>query len=204
MIKKQQKWIALAVALTFMWLLQVSAMPLPAAGTAVTAASDGLGTDHYEAVGQKPAPVKKKSILPWILIGAGVLTVTALVLFLFVLKGYDITGVWFVHIDYYDDDDIYIMPTTFSGDKKSGTTRESRWGGAGTYTVDGKNVSFTITWSNANRGTYTGTFTDKDTMSGTFTELGEWDGTWTATRNAAAIGNEPIAKEARSTQGGGK
>jgi hypothetical protein len=185
MIKKQQKWIALAVTVAFMWLLQVSAMPLPATETAVAAADQG--TDHYEAVGQKAAPAKKKSILPFILIGAGALTVTALVLVLFVLKGYDITGTWQSDWHYNELDYDYDIALIFTGKKKSGTMTETHWGGPGTYAVDGKNVSFTITWANGNTGHFTGTFTDKDTMSGTFYEtLWPNTGSWTARRGAAA------------------
>ena len=96
MIKKQQKWIALFVAVTFIWLLQVSTMPLAAAGTTekVSSASSEQGPDFVEAVGQKYVPAPKKSILPYILIGVGVIAVAA-VLFLVVLKTkYDITGSW--------------------------------------------------------------------------------------------------------------
>jgi hypothetical protein len=87
MIKKQQKWIALLVTLTFMWLLQVSTMPMAAANAPEQIGSAGAeqGPDYVEAVGHKVAPAKKKSILPIILIGVGVVAVAA-VLFLVVLK----------------------------------------------------------------------------------------------------------------------
>ncbi|MCX6555679.1 MAG: hypothetical protein NTZ12_11820, partial [Candidatus Aminicenantes bacterium] len=96
MIKKQQKWIALFVALTFMWLLQVSAMPVAAAGTSEQAgvASAEQGPNFYDAAKPKPAPAPKKSILPYVLIGVGVAAV-AVVLILVVFKtNYDITGTW--------------------------------------------------------------------------------------------------------------
>lgn len=46
MIKKQKKWIVLFVVLTFMWLLQVSAMPLAAAAT----------SEHVDSANAEPAP----------------------------------------------------------------------------------------------------------------------------------------------------
>ena len=94
MIKKQQKWIAVLVTLAFMWLLQVSTMPLAAASTVeqISSANAEQGPDFVEAVGYKAAPAAKKSILPIVLIGLGVVAVAA-VLFLVVLKTkYDIIG----------------------------------------------------------------------------------------------------------------
>jgi hypothetical protein len=66
MIKKQQKWIALLVVFTFMWLLQVSTMPLAAAGTAeqVSSANSEQGPrfiEEREAAGTMPR--KKASCL---------------------------------------------------------------------------------------------------------------------------------------------
>lgn len=204
MIKKQQKWIAWIVVLTFMWLLQVSAMPLPAAGTTGNTVSAGQGPDYYEAVGPKAEPAKKKSILPWILIGVGVLTVTAVVLFLFVFNGYDITGIWQGHTHYNEHDSDYDFPFTFTGKKKSGAVVEGEWGGTGTYTVNGKNVTFTILWDNTNTGHFTGTFTDKDTISGTFYEtLWPNTGTWTATRGGAVI-SKPDRKSPMAHCGAGR
>jgi hypothetical protein len=74
MIKKQQKWIALMVVVTFIWLLQVSTLPLAAANAAerVSAANTEQGPDFVEAVGHSASPAKKKSILP--LYHPGVLT----------------------------------------------------------------------------------------------------------------------------------
>ncbi|MBN2399505.1 MAG: hypothetical protein JXI33_04105 [Candidatus Aminicenantes bacterium] len=122
MIKKQQRWIALLVTLTFIWLLQVSKLPLNAAGNSeqVRAAHAEQEPDYFEAIAQKTAPAKKKSILPWILIGVGVLGVTAAVLFLVVLKkDYDITGAWNFVFTTGGGSVSYVK--TFSGTKKSGT-----------------------------------------------------------------------------------
>jgi hypothetical protein len=190
MIKKQQKWIALLVTLTFMWLLQVSTMPVAAAGTAeqVGSANADQGPDFVEAVGHKVAPVKKKSILPIVLIGVGVVAVAA-VLFLVVLKTtYDIRGTWTVKANW---SDIPRNPFTvvFTGSSKdTGTFKEiGIWNG--TYMVDGKNVTWIYTDYPEEKVTYTGKFTDKDSITGTMTEaFAPFSGTFTATRAASATG----------------
>ena len=66
---------------------------------------------------------------------------------------------------------------TFIGDKKSGTFSTSD-GYNGTYTVDGKSVSWLF---NASVTRYVGTATDDNTMSGTMTSA-YLNGTWSATR----------------------
>jgi hypothetical protein len=198
MIKKQQKWIALLVVCTFMWLMQVSTMPVAAAGTTeqISSASAEQGPDYYEAVSQKAAPAKKKSMLPIILIGVGALTVTAVVLFLFVLKGYDITGTWTVYYTWQGDpeDDFSI---TFSGDKKSGTFTYLESGSTdhGTYVVDGKNVEWTFSGGTK----YTGAFSDKKNMSGVM----NWPGTWRAIKiSSAASTNSPLTSGTKKTMNG--
>ncbi len=178
MINKQKKWIALLVVCTFVWLLQVSAMPLPAAETAMTAASSEQGTDYYEAIGQKAAPAKKKSILPFVLIGLGLVTVTAVVLFM-VMKGYDITGSWTIDFTWQSGYSDY-TEVTFTGSKKSGTFYSSLSGSSGTYAVDGKDVS----WTYESGTKYTGKFTGKKSMSGTMLSYEGSTGTWTATKDA--------------------
>ncbi len=183
MIKKQQKWIALLVVCTFLWLMQVSTMPMAAAGTSgqTGVASTEQGPNYYESVSNKAAPAKKKSMLPIILIGVGLLTVTAVVLFLVVLKNYDIIGTW--NCNFTGTQGITNFQIVFSGNKKSGTWTLIGWTDTGTYTVDGKKVTFQF---NSDPWIFTGEFTDKDIMSGNHT----WpalaiNGTWTATRIAA-------------------
>jgi hypothetical protein len=188
MIKKQQKWIALFVTLTFVWLLQVSTMPLTAAGKTetVSSASTEQRPDYVEAVGQKAAPTPKKNILPVVLIGVGVVALAA-VLFLVVLKTkYDITGSW----QYYFKWDLSgavqhgPYPLTFSGSQSSGQLSflDPAIAMTGTYTADNKNVSFTIS-SSGKPWSHTGSFENKDKMSGTFTyPSGTGNGTWYATR----------------------
>ncbi len=202
MIKKQQKWIALLVVCTFLWLMQVSTMPMAAAGTSgqTGVASAEQGPDYYEAIGQKAAPAKKKSILPLILIGVGVVAITA-VLFLVVFKtNYDITGSWHIILtgtgggapskDY--------DPCTFTGDKKTGTFQiETYYDGMGTYSVDGKTVTLRNTHANYPGWVWTGEFTDKTHISGTSTWQ-TWTWSWTATKNATAATVNPDVKETQS------
>ncbi len=188
MIKKQQKWIALLVVCTFLWLMQLSTMPMAASGQTGVASAE-QGPDYYESVSQKAATTKKKSILPIILIGVGLLTVTAVVLFLVVLNKYDITGSWQMTYTWQGGSPGTVT-LTFTGNKKSGTFVAPD--NSGTYTVDGKNVTFTFS---AHGSVYTGTFTDKKSMSGTMASGGgTLSGIWTAIKGADATSfNAPMA-----------
>jgi hypothetical protein len=200
MLKKQQKWIALVVACTFMWLLQVSATPLTAAGSTAqaSAASAEQGPDYVEAISHKAAPAKKKSILPLVLIGVGAIAVTAAVLFLVVLKSYDITGNWTISwrwtVGSTASDTVAF---TFTGTKKSGTVSVG-YGDTGTYTVDGKNATWTLS-SYDPQFVWTGKFDGKDKMSGTMVLPSEGEsGTWTATRSGTTASLPGPAQAAKS------
>jgi hypothetical protein len=178
--KKQQKWIALLVICTFVWLMQASAMPVAAAGTTEQFSSAGTeqGPGFLESAGQKAAPAKKKSILPYIIVGAGVLAVTAAVLFLFVPNKYDITGTWNFTFTYRSTNSTFSI--TFAGDRKSGSFSCSvNPTLSGTYAVDGKKV--TLISTQIPSFPFSGQFSDKNTMNGTMTE-GSVSYTWTATR----------------------
>jgi hypothetical protein len=182
MIKKQQKWIALFVAVTFMWLLQVSTTPLAAANAPeqVSSASAEQGPDYYEAVGYKAAPAKKKSIVPIILIGVGVVAVAAVLILVVFKSKYDIRGTWTLIMQWAGK-----TPTShtneFIGEKKIGDVNlvlggaSAKWG---EYTVDGKSVAFWILAT-----TYTGAFSDKTHMSGTISS-GADTGTWSAVKTS--------------------
>ena len=185
MIKKQQKRIAWFVVLAFMWLLQVSTMPLAAATTSehVSAANAEQTPSFVERVKASGSPAKGKSILPYVLIGAGVIAVAAILVLVVFKTQYDIVGTWTIHIIYDDEGNPWDAITVFSGDKKSGTTRDD-YGDTGTYTVHGNNVTFTLIWSDTIM-TFTGEFDGKDEMSGSFDEASKWTGTWTAVRGAA-------------------
>ncbi|MBN2399328.1 MAG: hypothetical protein JXI33_03205 [Candidatus Aminicenantes bacterium] len=184
MIKRHERWIALLVVCTFVWLLQVSTMPAAAAGTTgqVSSASVEQGPDYYEAMGETAAPAKKKSILPVILIGVGVLAVTAVVLFLFVLNKYDIVGTWFITYTMFKG--TYAYEAVFSGSKKSGTlTLAGTLNGA--YSVDGKKVIFYVEISDQ-KYEFIGEFSSKKHMSGQFNFywnhilIPDWGGTFSA------------------------
>lgn len=180
MNKKQQKWIAWLVIGTFVWLLQVSTMPVAAAGTTEQVSSVGSeqGPDYYEAIGQKAAPAKKKSILPYVLIGVGVVAVTAVVLFLVLKSSYDITGTWNFTFTYGGANSTYVI--TFTGDKKSGSFSCSvNPNLSGIYEVDVEKVNLILTVNPSKP--FSGQFSDKNTMNGTMIE-GANTYTWTATR----------------------
>jgi len=166
MIRKQQKWIALFVTLTFIWLLQISATPLTAADTRekVSSANAGPGPDYYEASGQKAAPAKKKCILPYVLIGVGVVALAA-VLYFFVLKtNYDITGTWTMNY-LMPELPLITYPIILTGDKKTGNAVMNTT--AGTYTVDGKNVTIN-TYQNTLKYEFIGEFKSKVRIEGDF------------------------------------
>ncbi len=185
MIDKQKKWVAILVTVTFIWLLQVSAQPVSAAGGVeqIGAANAEPESGFSEAAGQKAAPPKGKSFLPYVLIGVGVVAVTA-VLILFVFKTtYDIVGTWtFVYTGPYDA----TLRYAFVGDKKSGIWSTVAGGNdGGTYTVDGKNVTMTVTGMPSVQ--LSGQFTGKNEMTGSWVQNGS---TWnfTATRDQTAAG----------------
>jgi hypothetical protein len=190
MIKKQQKWIAIFVVCAFAWMMHVAALPVAAAETTAPAVQTGSeqGPNFIEGEGSAAPKAGGRSVLPWILIGVGVITVTALVFILFALNKYDITGTWNFHlVSITYPGDTFDWQLTFTGTKKSGTFIDDD-GYTGTYSVDGKTV--TSIRYNGDDISFTGEFTAKDTMSGTYT-WAEWSevGTWTATRlgGAAAI-----------------
>jgi hypothetical protein len=194
MIKKQQKWIALLVTLTFVWLLQVSTMPLAAASTTeqIGSANAEQSPRFIEEEGDGGYQAKKKSIMPIILIGVGVVAVAA-VLFLVVLKTkYDITGEWkYSWKNTGDTNWKYAnQAIVFTGDKKTGTL--AYLGYTGTYAVDGKNVSIQFVYGTNSSVTNTGVFSSKDKISGTWkvdqntTTTGDWEAVRAGTTAQAA------------------
>ncbi len=89
-------------------------------------------------------------------------------------KKFDIQGTWKVYTE------LFALPAytiTFTGSKTSGIFSLNGEKG-GTYTVNGKN----ITWIYTNGTTYTGTSTDDNKMSGTIKRNADKTGTWTAVR----------------------
>jgi hypothetical protein len=201
MIKKQQKWIALLVTLTFAWLLQVSTMPVAAATAPerISSANAEQAPGYIEQEGDSSYMAKKKSILPIILIGVGVVAVAA-VLFLVVLKTkYDILGTWNETNTIYSPKPVNI---TFSGTKNSGTLTMAEYIDTGTYTADGKTVHFEYKAAGYNYNwIFDGTFETKDKMSGTVkytvNAVVTNNGTWSATRVATTTetGKFPMADQ---------
>ena len=197
MIKKQQKRIALLVVFTFMWLLQVSTMPLAASNAPeqISSANTEQAPRFIEEEEDGGYRAKKSSALPIILIGVGVAALAA-VLFLVVLKTkYDIVGVWIVNYTW-DTGGSGSTTITFSGDKKSGTFTTASYNG--TYSVDGKNAQ----WTYSSGTKYTGTFKDKQNMSGTMLSYSGDPGTWTASKTSTASFNAPLAKSAERDENG--
>lgn len=192
MSKKQQKWIAIFVTVTFVWLLQVSAMPLNAANAPareqVSSASTEQAPSFLEQEGDstKAVPAKKKSSLLLIIGGAVVLAAVAAVLVLVVFKTkYDITGEWKFSWKRDTDADWLYKDRKFvcSGDKKQGTYEFHQFTNTvlkGPYTVEKKNVNFTIEYSSNSHYVYYGTFETKDKITGTLTktetsQVGTWE-----------------------------
>ncbi|MBU4405390.1 MAG: hypothetical protein L6428_03900 [Candidatus Aminicenantes bacterium] len=199
MIKKQQKWIALLVTLTFMWLLQVSTMPVAAASTTeqIGSANAEKAPSFIEEEGDSSYQPRKKSALPLIL---GVVAVGALaaVLFLVVLKTkYDITGIWTITVSWINPVITGSFDATFTGDKKSGTS--SSGSNSGVYSVSGKDATF-----NFGSGSYTGIFNSKTTMSGTMHNNSGNSGTFTATKKpsstAGLIKNDDLVTGEKTTK----
>jgi hypothetical protein len=191
MIKKQQKWIALLVTLTFVWLLQVSTMPVAAASRTeqVSSANAEQAPGFIEQEGDSGYAAKKKSILPIVLIGVGVVAVAA-VLFLVVLKTkYDITGDWDYKWRNSGDTNWTTHELIFAGSKSSGTVTYF-WGTnnvSGTYTVNGKKLAYSWTYTTGGTVSASGDFQTKDKVTGTWTATGtSLHGDFELTRKAGA------------------
>ena len=204
MIKKQQKWIALLVTLTFLWLLQASTMPVAAANSSEQIASVNAeqAPGFIEEEGDSTYQPKKKSALPLIL---GVVAVGALaaVLVLVVFKTkYDIVGTWDFNFTSVSPAHTWNWSLLFQGDKKSGTFVDE-FNDKGTYKVDNKDVTIEYNeWSIK----ITGKFDSKDKMSGSATFEGLTIGgkdvtsaTWIATRQAAATASPPKTSVVKQT-----
>jgi hypothetical protein len=101
-MERNKNWITLTVLVTFLWLSYLASAPLPAASGDETMSPMAVEKDAPS----KPL-VKKKSILPYILIGVGVLAAAAALYFL-VLKGDSEK----IHDDFDDAADALWVPRT--------------------------------------------------------------------------------------------
>jgi len=159
------------VTLTFVWLLQVSAGPLAAAGTTakVSSVEGEQGPDFLEAAGDKITPSPNKKVLPYVLIGVGVVAV-AVILFLVILKTeYNITGEWTMNYYVPDTHAPITFSMTFIGDKKSGVTVSGTT--PGDYAVDDKKVTINLREIRnevPHRWEFIGEFTSKSRIGGDF------------------------------------
>jgi hypothetical protein len=190
-MKIHKKAVTLILIATFFYLIQISSMPL-GAETSRTSGNETVNSAGNETgLIEQEAPAgyakRKSSVLP-IIIGVVAVGAIAAVLILVVFKTkYDITGTWSLIYNYPGQTTNNTQNTVFTGDKKSGTLAISTYAdGKGKYTVDGKDVHFTMdsyaTWI------WDGKFTGKDSMSGTYTYPPNTPGTWTATRAATTTG----------------
>jgi hypothetical protein len=195
MNNKQQKWVAVLVVFAFVWLLQVSAMPMAAADAQakIAAAGSEQGPRYIEEEGAGGFVGKKKSILPVLLIGLGVVAVAAVLVLVVFKSGYDITGNWLYSWKWQGDTDWAEINqlAVFSGGKKSGTL--TIFGVHGDYTVDGKDVTFTINYLEYGPNDYvtnTGSFVSKDKITGTWLYTdGGWGGPFEMVRSGSTAGS---------------
>jgi hypothetical protein len=206
MIKKQQRRIALITACAFLFLLQSSSLPMQAKN-----APDRTGTTMESS---EPAPAfieeelavnhqsYKRSFAPVILISAGIVAVAAILILVVLKSDYNIVGTWLITVSYDNDDYQFDSITVFKGDKKSGTLSDNH-DGSGTYSVENKNVTFSLLWPNNNSSTFSGQFTSKNRMNGTFSEKSGWTGTWVAINNYSAA-SLPNIKTRSSSKGPGR
>ena len=194
-MKKQEKWIAAFVVLAFLSLLQVSAMPLRAeqspgqSGTTIESPEKAPG--FIEETGAPYSAKKKKSIVPIVLIGVGVVAVAAVLALVVFKTNYDITGTWTITVDFttpgFTD---YTSTWIFTGSKESGTFVENDAGTSypGTYKVTNKkDVWFKY---NSYSDTFVGKFDSKDKMSGTFSTA-SYNGIWSATKTSSSTASAP-------------
>jgi len=90
-------------------------------------------------------------------------------------KKFDIQGTWTLSYTW-SNSGTGTTTITFTGSKESGTFSSQKY--IGTYTVDGKNV----TWTYTSGTKYTGTSTGDNNMIGTMISYKGGSGTWTAVR----------------------
>ncbi|HNX98180.1 MAG TPA: hypothetical protein PKK12_10910 [Candidatus Aminicenantes bacterium] len=188
-----RRWIACWVVLSFCFLLGVTSAPLSAAPrpekSEVAAAAPDSGTNCIETERDEGSYHKKKSSLPLILGIVGVGALAAVLIMILAKTKYDITGRWtMTMISTSSGAENVTWSVQFTGDKKSGDFQfENFYDGAGTYRVDGKNVTMSSTYYSS--WNWTGKFTDKERMEGTSTwntgsETLTWS--WTASKGASA------------------
>jgi len=190
MMHKPKKWITVLLIFSFCYLIQLSAMPLQAESEAAapTAPEMQAGNDSPNVVEEEDDSgytKKKKSALPILLAVVGVAAVAALLVLVVFKTKYDIVGTWTVNRTVAGNS--VVRTLVF---QEGGSVSVSNYIDVGTFTKDGKNVTFTTGVTSMNYTyTYTGKFTGKDTMNGNVTYrqgATVQDGTWNATRASSA------------------
>jgi hypothetical protein len=191
--KHHKKVVAFFVALSFLFLLEASSLPLgaePAATKApVSMSGNDQAPDSFEQEGSGNNLKKKHSALLPIIIGIAAVGAIAAVLILVVFKTkHDIRGIWYMNLvrEGPYPDSIYTL-LVFSGTKKSGMVMIFT-DLPGQYTVDGKSVSFYFMLDATQRVEFNCTFTAKNQLEGSWQNLlypHDYYGTWTATKVAS-------------------
>jgi len=191
MIKKYKKMIALGVTMTFLTLLPISSLPLPAK-QALSQDKEEMGSaeqaqNFIEKEQQVGYQVTQKNVLPIIL---GIAAVAAVVFILVMLVSkvkYDISGVWEFHNDYttegsVDYDSVWTFTPYYEYEKGIGSYARNINGTitTGQYTV--VNKTEVVFQDDAVTEQYVGQFDSKTTMSGTFVIATGAKGNWTATK----------------------
>lgn len=144
-IERNKKWITMVVLVTFIWLVYLSNAPLRAATE-----SDNNSVSFIEKSSPKEPMVKKKSILPIILIGVGVLAAAAALYFLVLKKDSEK-----IHDDFDSTADALWLPRTASAwtvaggyyicQKELGGADNTKWWEWSLYNRSWTKPNYTIT-----------------------------------------------------------
>ena len=188
MIKRYKKMIALGVTVTFLTLLPIYSLPLPAE-QALNQDKEAMGSveqaqNFIEKEQQAGYQFSQKNTLP-IILGMAALVAGVFLLVMLVTKiKYDVTGVWTFHNDfttagYTDYDSIWTFTPYDSIDKTLGTFERNANGTItkGRFAVGKTDVVFQ---NNDDTEQYIGSFDSKTTMSGAFETTSGVLGKWTA------------------------
>lgn len=191
MIKRFKKMIALGVTMTFLTLLPVYSLPLPA-GQALSQDKDAVANaeqtrNFIEKEQQVGYQASSKKVLPALLIIAAVTAGIFLLVMLVSKDKYDITGDWkfrniFTTEGYADFESVWIFTPYDNYDKVMGTYVRDENGELtqGQYTI--VNKSEVVFQDDGMTEQYVGQFDSKTTMSGTFVLASGAEGIWTATK----------------------
>ena len=188
-MKTHKREIALFVAFAFIALLQFSAMPLRAdqSPDRAMASTPDQGPRFIEEEGNGAA-APKKSIVPIVLIGVGVIALAAVLVLVVFKTQYDITGAWDYKWRNTGDSSWTTQLIEFTGSKSSGTVKYTYGSNSvsGTYTVDAKKLTYSWTYTTGTKVSASGEFQTKDKVTGTWSTQYGASGDWELTRKAAA------------------